>query len=132
MPSHPLRLIDSITELTVQDALCIAVSGSHGGISSARFAQASGPLLSVFNDAGVGKDRAGIAGLAYLQEHGMAACAVAHTSARIGAAQSTLKEGVISHVNAQAYALGVRVGHTCAQALTCVHEHLSTEHLIKT
>lgn len=132
MPPFALRLIDSITELTTQDALCVAVSGSHGGISSARYAAANAPLLSVFNDAGVGKDSAGIAGLAYLQDRGMAACAVAHTSARIGAAQSTLEEGVISHLNAQAHALGVRVGHTCKQTLACVQEHLSPEHRIKT
>ena len=49
-----LKLVDSITELELQDAGCIAVSGSHGGISSARFALAVRPLLSVFNDAGAG------------------------------------------------------------------------------
>jgi hypothetical protein len=112
-----LRVIDSITELRTSDAGCIAVSGSHGGISSAKFALAARPLLSVFNDAGVGKALAGIAGLAFLQERGLAACAVAHTSARIGVAQSTLDEGIISYVNAPSYALGIRVGHTCAQAV---------------
>jgi hypothetical protein len=56
-----LRLVDSITELSAQDAGCVAVSGSHGGISSVRYALAARPLLSVFNDAGVGRDSAGIA-----------------------------------------------------------------------
>ncbi len=111
MPS--LRLIDSITELSTQDAGCIAVSGSHGGLSSARFAAAARPLLSVFNDAGIGKDEAGIAGLAWLQEQGLAACAVAHTSACIGVAQSTFDTGIASHANALAHALGVRIGQTC-------------------
>ena len=59
----PLRIVDSITELCAQDAGCIAVSGSHGGLSSARYALAARPLLSVFNDAGVGKDSAGLAAL---------------------------------------------------------------------
>jgi hypothetical protein len=113
----PLRLINSITELQANDAGCIAVSGSHGGISSATYAAAARPLLSVFNDAGVGKDDAGIAGLAFLEERGLAACAVAHTSARIGVAQSTLQEGVVSQLNTAAYALGLRVGHTCAQVV---------------
>jgi hypothetical protein len=105
----PLRVIDSITELSAQDAGCIAVSGSHGGISSARYALAVRPLLSVFNDAGVGKLEAGIAALGFLQDHGLAACTVSHTSAQIGLAASTLNEGWVSHVNAHAAGLGLRV-----------------------
>lgn len=112
-----LRIIDSITELLPSDVGCIAVSGSHGGISSARYALAAQPLLSIFNDAGAGKDEAGIAGLALLQSHGLAACAVAHTSACIGVAQSTFSEGVLSYVNEAAHALGLQVGHTCRQAV---------------
>jgi hypothetical protein len=111
------RIIDSITELSANDAGCIAVSGSHGGISSATYAAAARPWLSVFNDAGVGKDGAGIAGLAFLEQRGLAACAVAHMSARIGVAQSTLDQGIVSQTNAQAHALGVRVGHTCVQVV---------------
>lgn len=113
-----LRLIDSITQLTAGDANCIAVSGSHGGISSARFALEARPLLSVFNDAGVGKSEAGIAGLAFLQAQGLAACAVAHTSACIGVAQSTLDDGMISHANPHALALGVMVGQACRDVVT--------------
>ncbi len=112
--SPPLRTVDSITELNVADAGCIAVSGSHGGISSAQYALAARPLIAVFNDAGVGKDEAGLAALPFLQRHGIAACAVAHTSARIGEAQSTLKDGIVSHANALAQALGVLAGMACS------------------
>lgn len=119
--AHPmkplLKMVDSITELGPADAGCVAVSGSHGGLSSARYALAARPLLSVFNDAGVGKDDAGIAGLGFLQTHGLAACAVAHTSACIGVAQSTLSCGILSQVNPAAHALGLRVGHTCEHAV---------------
>lgn len=113
----PLRVVDSITELGLQDAGCLAVSGSHGGISSARYALAARPLLSVFNDAGVGKDAAGLAALAFLQEQGLAACTVSHDSARIGEAASTLADGVISHVNPLALALGAGVGQPCRQLI---------------
>ena len=99
-----LRIVDSITELRGHDAGCIAVSGSHGGISSAQYALAARPLLAVFNDAGVGKDAAGLAALPFLQGQGIAACTVAHDSARIGEARSTLGDGVLSHCNAQAAA----------------------------
>ena len=108
-----IRIVDSITQLTDSDQGCIAVSGSHGGISSARYALAARPWLSVFNDAGVGKDDAGLAALAFLQSHGLAACTVSHASARIGEAQSTLDDGVISHANALATALGVEAGLRC-------------------
>lgn len=109
-----LVVVDSITELKPGDhAGCLAVSGSHGGISAARYALAARPLLSVFNDAGVGKDDAGIAALGFLQRHGLAACAVAHASARIGDARSTLQDGRISHCNASARELGVRPGEPC-------------------
>ena len=110
-----LRVVDSITELSPADAGCVAVSGSHGGISSARYALAARPLLSVFNDAGVGKDQAGLAALPFLQGHGLAACTVSHASARIGEAASTLADGVISHANPLAHALGARVGERCLQ-----------------
>ena len=109
-----LRIVDSITELVPgADAGCVAVSGSHGGISSARYALAARPCMAVFNDAGVGKDAAGLAALAFLQGHGVAACTVAHDSARIGEARSTLHEGIVSHCNEQAQALGVAPGQAC-------------------
>ncbi len=115
-----LRIIDSITELKPgADGGCVAVSGSHGGISSAQYAWAARPLLAVFNDAGIGKDRAGLAALDFLQRHGIAACTVAHVSARIGEGHSTLQDGVISHCNALAVQLGAAPGVRC---LTLVSE----------
>ncbi len=110
IPPWPLKLIDSITELQPDDTGCIALSGSHGGVSSARYALAVRPMLSVFNDAGVGKDQAGIAGLSLLQAQGLAACTVAHTSACIGRAHSSWQDGVVSHANEQALLLGLVVG----------------------
>ena len=122
MQSAPsLRVVDSITELRPCDAGCVAVSGSHGGLSAARFALAVRPFFSVFNDAGVGKDEAGIAGLALLQQHGLAACCVAHTSARIGDAHSTLNDGIISHVNELARQMGIQAGQTVLSAIAASH-----------
>ena len=112
-----LKLVDSITELGPHDEGCIAVSGSHGGISSARYALAARPVLSVFNDAGGGLNNAGVAALAFLQENHLAACTVAHNSARIGEASSTLARGLINHANACAAALGIQTGWTCQQAV---------------
>lgn len=105
-----LLLVDSITEAIGPGAGCVVVSGSHGGVSAGRFALQAQARLVVFNDAGVGKDAAGVAALPLLQAHGMAAVAVAHDSARIGEAGSTLNDGVVSSVNAAAAALGARCG----------------------
>ena len=119
----PLRIVDSITELGAQDEGCLAVSGSHGGLSSARYALAARPLLSVFNDAGGGKDGAGLAALDFLQLRGLAACTVSHESARIGEAQSTIDDGLVTHLNGLALTLGVQVGQPCLQVI----EHLQTK-----
>lgn len=109
-PTDPLLLVDSITEAIGPGAGKLVVSGSHGGLSAGRFAVQAGVRVAVFNDAGVGRDEAGIAGLALLQDAGIAGCTVSHHSARIGEARSTLDEGVISHVNQAAAALGARPG----------------------
>jgi len=108
-PHGRVIVIDSITQLAPGDEGAIVVSGSHGGTSSAEFALAV-PLRAVFfNDAGVGKDDAGIAALATLQARGIVAATVAHTSARIGDAQDAWLHGVISRVNDVAHALGLRI-----------------------
>jgi hypothetical protein len=115
-----VRLVDSITELGAHDEGCIAISGSHGGISSARYALAARPQLSVFNDAGGGLNDAGLAALGFLQEHGLAACTVAHHSARIGEANSTLATGMINHVNGCAATFGIQAGWTCQRAADAI------------
>lgn len=112
-----LRIVNSITELGSQDSGCLAVSGSHGGISSARYALAVRPLISVFNDAGVGRDQAGLAALPFLQSHGLAACTVGYMSARIGETNSTLTDGLISNSNALALALGAEPGKSYRQVM---------------
>jgi len=115
-PHGRVIVIDSITQLAPGDEGAIVVSGSHGGTSSAEFALAV-PLRAVFfNDAGVGKDDAGIAALATLQARGIAAAAVAHTSARIGDAQDAWQHGVVSRLNDAAHALGLRVGQSVPAA----------------
>jgi len=109
-PVTPPLLVDSITEAIGTGTGRVVVSGSHGGISAGRFALQAGVRLAVFNDAGVGRDRAGVAGLDLLQAQGIAACTVSHDSARIGESASTFDDGVISHANAAAAAMGAAAG----------------------
>jgi hypothetical protein len=122
---HRLLLVDSITEALGQPAGAVIVSGSHGGLSAARCALQAQPCLAVFNDAGIGKDAAGIAALPWLQQHGVAAVAVAHHSARIGEAASTWRDGVISALNDAAAARGARKGVALRQWLQAAATGLS-------
>ncbi|GAB4480030.1 MAG: hypothetical protein OHK0044_27810 [Burkholderiaceae bacterium] len=110
-------LLDSVTQTAPAHAGCVVVTGSHAGRSVVKYALAVPAKLYVFNDAGVGKDGAGIAALAELQAHGVAAVAVAHTSARIGEARDTWACGVISNANAAALALGCSAGQTVREAV---------------
>jgi hypothetical protein len=112
-----LVLLDSVTQVTPAHAGSLVVTGSHGGASVVPYARAVRAWLYVFNDAGVGKDGAGIAALDMLQADGIAAAAVAHASARIGEAADSWAHGVVAHLNAAAAALGLRSGDHLADRL---------------
>jgi hypothetical protein len=105
-----LVFLDSVANVDAAHTGALIVTGSHGGVSAARFALGVPAWCYVFNDAGVGKDGAGVSGLALLAEHGQAAVTVAHGSARIGEAADSWDSGVVSAINAPAAALGLRVG----------------------
>ena len=111
-------IMDSITKVTPEDKGAIVVCASHGGASSGEFALEVPLKAVIFNDAGVGKDDAGILALEMLQARGVAGAAVAHTSRRIGDSRDMWENGVISHVNAAARALGLVPGAKLRAALT--------------
>lgn len=115
-PAAPILLADSVTALSAAHAGCVLVAGSHGGVVAARYVAHARVRAALFNDAGVGCDDAGIAGLSWLEAHGVPAAAVAHDSARIGDAADCLARGRISRANGAARALGVVAGQDCAQA----------------
>jgi len=107
-------LLDSISYVAAGDAGHIVISASHGGASSAEYASRH-PLAAVFfNDAGVGKDGAGIAALQMLH---IPAGAVSHVSARIGDAEDMWQHGVLSHVNPAAAAHGLKPGERLRDAV---------------
>ncbi|MDX6391068.1 MAG: hypothetical protein QOJ73_2131 [Streptosporangiaceae bacterium] len=114
-----LRVVDSVTDLRDADRGALAVTGSHAGRYSGAVAAAAGVAAAAFNDAGVGLDRAGVAGLEVLAELGIPAWAVSHLSARIGEGAQTLC-GRVGAVNESAAMLGVVCGMSGADALTAV------------
>jgi hypothetical protein len=109
-------LASTITLLPPDTAGGVLVTGSHGGLYPGQLALAAQVRAAIFNDAGVGKDNAGIASLALLQRHGRAAAAVSHTSARIGDTDDMMAHGVISAANDIATACGVVPGMRCTDA----------------
>ena len=109
-PGGRVLLVGSITQVGPEDEGAWVVSASHGGVSSGEFALEVPLRGAFFNDAGVGKDAAGIAALDMLQRRGVAAATVSHSSARIGDGLDTWEHGVVSHANPLALALGILPG----------------------
>jgi ribosomal protein L13E len=68
------------------------------------------------NDAGMGKNNAGIAALKMCDEKGIPAAAVAAMSAKIGNGMSTYEQGKISVANEAARKLGISVGMSAREA----------------
>jgi hypothetical protein len=113
-------VLHSITRLTPEHAGQVVVAASHGGVY-AGYCAAIGKVRSVIlNDAGVGRERAGIGSLAYLEDLGMAAATADSRSCRIGDGADMLGCGIVSFVNGPAAALGCMPGQTvaaCAERL---------------
>ncbi len=110
-------VLDSVTQLTADARGRVAYCASHGSEYSALYAAEKGLSAVILSDAGVGRDCAGIAGIARLDEMGMAAAAISHRSARIGDGLDGIGRGVISYVNDCATSVGVRPGMQAAEAL---------------
>jgi hypothetical protein len=110
-------LMDSISSASADDVDQIVISASHGGVSSGQFATRQRLGACFFNDAGVGKDDAGVAALKMLQDMGVPGATLSHNSARIGDASDHWEHGVVSHVNALAAAAGLHEGQAVHDAV---------------
>lgn len=107
-----LVIMDSMSQAERADAGRILIAGSNGGRESGHVGVAARCALIVLNDAGVGKDEAGIAALGLLAQAGAPAATVGHQSAEISNGQDMWRHGVITHINEPAYERGARAGET--------------------
>jgi hypothetical protein len=107
---------DSITRVGPEATGAVVVNGSHGGIYAAYLAAKLGVAAAIFNDAGIGRDRAGVAGVDYLAELGIPAAAIGNMTARIGDGADMMARGVTTYANRLATALGCREGSSCREA----------------
>ncbi len=110
-------VLDSVTHLTAEARGRIAVCASHGAVYAAWYGARKGVSALILNDAGIGREQAGISGLEFLDGLGVPAATVAHSSARIGWGADMPARGVLSFVNAAAASVGLRPGMACAAAL---------------
>jgi len=114
---QPAIILDSVTHLTAEARGRVAVCASHGAVYAAWYGAMKGVAALILNDAGIGRERAGISGLAWLDEVGVPAATVSHKSARIGWGADMPERGVLSFVNAAAASLGLRPGMACSAAI---------------
>jgi uncharacterized protein YunC (DUF1805 family) len=118
-------IADSVTTLPADAAGAVVISGSHCGLYAAYLTAKAGVRAVILNNAGVGRDCAGIKGLDYLDDLGIAAAAVSHNSARIGDSADMAARGIISHANACAIAAGVVPGMSAREALRLLDDSAS-------
>lgn len=111
-------VVDSVTYLDSTARARVVVCGSHGGVYAAAVAAQHGVRGIVLNDAGVGRDEAGIAGLWLLDDVGIPCVVAGHLSANIGDGADCLERGMISYINNSAGLLGCYVGMSVSHAVT--------------
>jgi hypothetical protein len=114
-PAH-LLIADSITTLGDAARGRVVVCASHGGTYTAQCAMRAGVRALIVNDAGIGRERAGVAGLGLFDQHALAAAAIDCRSARIGDGEDGYRRGIVSTVNEAARACGVRPGMAAREA----------------
>jgi hypothetical protein len=112
--------VPSCSNIRAEHRSQVVVSGSYGGRYNA-FNAARWPVRAVImNDAGVGKDNAGIVGLEFLDRIGLAAATADARTCHIGDGDHMLAHGIVSHVNRAAGALGCAPGQSvrsCAEQM---------------
>jgi hypothetical protein len=112
-----LLVVDSVTRLGPEAQGRVIVGGSHCGTYAAYLCAKARVAAVVLNDAGVGLEGAGVAGLDDLAQVGVPAASVSHRSARIGEGWDQMGRGVVSRVNAPATALGLEPGMRARDAV---------------
>lgn len=106
--------LDSASLVLPEHRDAIVITGSHGGLLGGKpeTALKYDALGALYNDAGIGKDEAGVSRLPALDARGIAAATVSAASARIGDARSTYEDGIVTRINKRAAALGMTTGTT--------------------
>ena len=116
-------VVDSATQLGPSTRGAVVVCGSHGALYPAWLAARARVRAVILNDAGIGRHSAGVAGVLWLANLGIAAVAVDHRTAPIADGRAMLEGGVVTTVNDVAAVHGCLPGHTCRQVAKCLLEN---------
>ena len=108
--------VPTVTKLGPETEGAVLVGGSHAAVYTTYLTLKAGARAAIQHDAAFGRDRAGIAGLAWSEQFGFAMAAVDARTARIGDGADMLERGIISAVNRHAAACKVEPGMTCSEA----------------
>jgi len=107
-------IVETSSDVNESNSRDIIVTGSHQGSGS--YLAKCKIKGAIGNDAGKGKQDAGIAGFKLLDEHGIPAAAVSNMTAKIGNGNSTYDQGKISAANEMARKLGISEGMSAKDA----------------
>jgi hypothetical protein len=102
--------MDSNSQVTPDNPKDIILTGSHGGLVGSAPVVKYPVIAAFYNDAGIGKEQAGITRLPRLQEAGIIGATVDAHTARIGVGMETYQYGIISYANQLAMDLGIAKG----------------------
>ncbi|WP_282035529.1 hypothetical protein [Saccharicrinis aurantiacus] len=115
-----VTVTDSITFLNENNSGDIVVCGSHGGLSAGDYAKKRGVRAVFFNDAGIGKNNAGVKSLDLLSEAGILACTVDCMSAEIFNGADVLANGIITVCNQVASSKNIKVKMSVKEAISLI------------
>ncbi len=118
--STPVLDINSATRFAQRHQGAVVICGSYAGLYPAYLSAKARLLAVILNDASVGFENAGIAGLDYCQALGMAAATIAYDSARIGDGADMRERGIISYANPAAEQAGCLPGQAALAAATAL------------
>ncbi len=94
----------------------LVINASYSGVLCAKMVIAAKPRCVIGLDCAIGKDGAGVAGLAFYEALGIPAAAADVMTAEMGNGNDLYEEGVISRVNEAAERLGIKPGLTVKNA----------------
>lgn len=118
-------IVDTSSEVDQSNNMDIIITGSHGGVNACEYMGNMKIKGMVSNDAGIGKNEAGIAGMKALDKYDIPAVAVATMSAKIGNGTSTYEQGKVSATNELAKKLGISEGISAREAADIMLEDLA-------
>lgn len=112
----PIIVVATATKLPPESAGAVVVAGSHAAVFTIYLSARAQAFAVIHHDACIGRDEAGVAGLAWANAFGLPAVAIDGQSARIGDGDDMMRRGSVSRVNRAAAALGVTSAMSCREA----------------